>query len=616
LLTERNSFGRVLTQTLPDGRVIQTTYDANGNVASISPPSRPAHGFGYTPINLEDSYTPPDLGIGNVATTYSYNQDRQLTTITRPDGQSLTMSYEPTNGRLTTLTEPRGVTTFTYHPTSGQVSGIASPGGVSLGYTYDGSLLTGTTWAGPVAGSVTRTYDTDFRVATESVNGGNSVTFQYDPDSLLTGAGALTLTRHAQHGLLTGTTLGSVTDSYTYSTFGELSTYQTNYNGSPIFGMTYTRDALGRITQKVETIGGTTTTTVYDYDLAGRLANVTQDGTLAAHYDYDANGNRLSVTRPGTGTVSGTYDAQDRLTTYGAVTYSYSANGDLQTATSGIETTSYSYDVFGNLTAVALASGTQIEYIIDGESRRIGRKINGTLVQGFLYRDRLAPVAELDGSGEVVTRFVYGTKVNVPDYMVKGGATYRLITDHLGSVRLVLNTATGATVQRLDYDEFGQITQDTNPGFQPFGFAGGLYDSDTKLVRFGVRDYDAFPGRWTSKDPIRFAGGDPNLYGYVGNNAVNRLDPVGLYGSNGCSSNGNGCQASGARTSCGTAPEKKKCGDSAREFYCESYYILDVWDCAVMNAGFPKARDECIEAAKGRKRVCCEKGEYPNKYKK
>jgi YD repeat-containing protein len=51
---------------------------------------------------------------------------------------------------------------FAYN-SSGQVSGIASPDGVSLGYTYDGSLLTGTTWAGPVAGSVTRTYDTDFR---------------------------------------------------------------------------------------------------------------------------------------------------------------------------------------------------------------------------------------------------------------------------------------------------------------------------------------------------------------------------------------------------------------------------------------------------------------------
>jgi hypothetical protein len=71
-------------------------------------------------------------------------------------------------------------------------------------------------------------------VATESVNGGNAITFQYDPDSLLTGAGAPALTRHPQHGLLTATILGSVTDTYTYSTFGELSTYQATYIGSPI----------------------------------------------------------------------------------------------------------------------------------------------------------------------------------------------------------------------------------------------------------------------------------------------------------------------------------------------------------------------------------------------
>jgi RHS repeat-associated protein len=65
----------------------------------------------------------------------------------------------------------------------------------------------------------------------------------------------------------------------------------------------------------------------------------------------------------------------------------------------------------------------------------------------------------------------------------------------------------------MDYDEFGNVINDTNPGFQPFGFAGGLYDQDTKLVRFGARDYDASVGRWTAKDPISFNGGDTNLYG-------------------------------------------------------------------------------------------------------
>lgn len=80
----------------------------------------------------------------------------------------------------------------------------------------------------------------------------------------------------------------------------------------------------------------------------------------------------------------------------------------------------------------------------------------------------------------------------------------------------------------MDYDEFGRVLVDTNPGFQPFGFAGGLYDADTGLTRFGLRDYDAYTGRWTSKDPILFAGGDANLFGYVMNNPLNLLDPFGL----------------------------------------------------------------------------------------
>jgi uncharacterized protein RhaS with RHS repeats len=114
--------------------------------------------------------------------------------------------------------------------------------------------------------------------------------------------------------------------------------------------------------------------------------------------------------------------------------------------------------------------------------------VNGSLVQGLLYQDQLEPVAELDGSGAVVARFVYGSRPNAPDYMVKGGVTYRILSDHLGSVRLVVDTSTGAVAQRIDYDEFGRVLLDTNPGFQPFGFAGGVDDRDAGLVRFGARD--------------------------------------------------------------------------------------------------------------------------------
>jgi len=59
------------------------------------------------------------------------------------------------------------------------------------------------------------------------------------------------------------------------------------------------------------------------------------------------------------------------------------------------------------------------------------------------------------------------------------------------------------------------------------GFAGGLYDSDTGLVRFGARDYDPMVGRWVSKDPILFRGRQTNLYVYVTNDPINWLDPDG-----------------------------------------------------------------------------------------
>jgi hypothetical protein len=108
--------------------------------------------------------------------------------------------------------------------------------------------------------------------------------------------------------------------------------------------------------------------------------------------------------------------------------------------------------------------------------RRVGKKVNGALTEGFLYDGQLRPVAWLNGAGQVYATFVYGLHVNIPEYMTTSAGTFRILTDHGGSPRLVVNTTSGAVAQRQDYDSFGQVLADTNPGFQPFGFAGGLYD--------------------------------------------------------------------------------------------------------------------------------------------
>lgn len=374
-------------------------------------------------------------------------------------------------------------------------------------------------------GAVSRTYNNNFRITSTSVNGSQPVNLQYDPDGLLVQAGALTLNRDGRNGLITGTKLGNLTTSQEYNGFGQWRRFSAAFDNKEIFVVQYERDALGRISNKIETVAGQKSTYTYAHDLAGRLIDVTKNGVKIAHYEYDSNGNRLKYRGPKS-TLSGRYDAQDRVVNYGNTTYTHTANGEWLSKTINGKTTAYNYDAFGNLRVVTLPDGTKIEYFVDGRNRRIGKKVNGKPVQGFLYQDALRPVAELDGQNNVVSRFVYTTKINVPEYMEKGGKTYRIITDHLGGPRLVVDVATGEIAQRMDRDEFGNVLEDSNPGFQPFGFAGGLYDQGTKLVRFGARDYDASTGRWTAKDPI--LGPDSNLFAYALNDPVNLYDRNGL----------------------------------------------------------------------------------------
>jgi RHS repeat-associated protein len=533
--------GRTTRQTLPDLREINYGYDANGNVTLVTPPGRPAHAFDYNAVNLTSSYNPPDIGITPDTTSYSYSLDKELTQVLRPDANTIGFTYN-TAGQLTGMNIPGGAYSYTYDPTTGNLTTITDPDGGTLSYTYDGSLLIDETWAGNVTGTVTRAYNNNFWVTSLSVNG-NGIAYSYDNDGLLTGAGSLTLSRNAQNGLLTGTTLGNVTTSLSHNGFAEVTGESASYSGSPLYDSSFVYDKLGRITEKTETVDSVTSTYAYGYDLAGRLETVTKNSVLASTYAYDDNGNRLSLTTSGGSTVSGTYDDQDRLTSYGNATYTYTANGELETKTIGADTTVYDYDELGNLISVTLPDGTFIEYIIDGRNRRVARLINGVFIEGFLYQSQLNPVAKVDDTGNVMERYVYADKGNVPAYMTKGSSTYRIISDHLGSPRIIVDINTGSIAQRMDYDEFGNVILDTNPGFQPFGFAGGLYDSQTGLVRFGARDYDPETGRWTAKDPIRFKGGDTNLYGYVLNDPVNFVDPWGLYGSKNCEYYDQACAA-------------------------------------------------------------------------
>jgi RHS repeat-associated protein len=576
LFTVYDPVGRLLQETLPGGRPVAFQYDPNGNMVELDPPLitqtygsgttyQAQHVLGYSLLNQLGTYEVYDAAAPSTSlthTSYDYTLDRLLGAVHRPEGD--TVGFDSTNGRLNDVTLPTGERVqIDYEGPTGRVLDVTGPtANEEVMFQYNGSLLTDMTWSGPVPGTLHRNYDNFFRIQDESA-AGVDVYFGYDADGLLNClgtstiapsppcAGALRIDRTSGMWLLGGTTFpvgGSapVVELYTPNGFGETMSYTASVAGQAVYTVDYTRDLLGRISTRSESLtntdGATTRSYVYTYtyDAAGRLTDVVEaDSGLMVHYDYDDNGNRLRRhDNSGAADEIGSYDVQDRQLGYGGLGFTYTASGQRESATamdgSGKETT-YTYDALGNLRTVVLPDGTSITYMIDGQGRRVGKQVNGTLLQAWLYEDgvRIAAEVDYDTTGHVAhtKRFAYGSKANAPDLMIQDGVRYRILSDHLGSPRLVVSEV-GAIVASWDWDEYGRPLVSQEPAGEsapmlPFGFAGGLFDHDTRLVRFGARDYDPNTGRWTAKDPILLAGGDSNVYAYAASDAVNFRDAGG-----------------------------------------------------------------------------------------
>jgi RHS repeat-associated protein len=531
----RDLMGRLRALDRADGAETLWDLDDADNVRSLTPPNGQAHLFSYwEKSKLLKEVTPPAAASGSGATQFDYDDLSESTSalkkIRRADGRAIEFGYDAM-GRLSSQKLENATLNFYY--TQDHLTRINRSDGVTVDQTFDGPLWTSSKWSGSVTGNVKATYDKNLWLSSLTVNDASTVNFTYDDDGLLTAAtstaGSITFTRDPATGNATAVTVGNVTSQQQISNFGELSHLSTAVSGSALFEQTIVeRDALGRIRHLTETVQGTSHDVTYEYDLAGRLTKQTRDG-IATTYGYDANGNRTSVQIGTAAPVTAAYDAQDRILNAGTQTYAHDAHGDRKSQTVGTKSQDYTYDELGNLLKVVVKDGTTqhtVEYIVDGLGRRVARRIDGNFDKKWLYRDSLRPVAEVDAAG-VFTHFIYASHSplgGAPVAMIRSGVLYRVVQDHLGSVRLVVNAQTGEVAQSFEFDAYGRVLSESGAGFQPFGFAGGLYDAVTGLVRFGARDYDAETGRWTNRDPIGFGGQQGNQYLYVGGDAVNWVD--------------------------------------------------------------------------------------------
>ena len=124
------------------------------------------------------------------------------------------------------------------------------------------------------------------------------------------------------------------------------------------------------------------------------------------------------------------------------------------------------------------------------------------------------------------TTFLQGPILNELLGTTNGSTKRYYYLDGLGSV-LTITDATGAVVRSTLYSAYGMTRQASGSVANPVDFTGAPFETEPGFHFMRERYFDSRVGSWLTQDPIRIAGG-PNLYAYVSNNPVNRVDPFGL----------------------------------------------------------------------------------------
>lgn len=418
------------------------TYDLNGNVKTVTTPDNVTTTYDYDHLNRQTKVSRPGVDENGsavtIATTTTYNWEGKPFSTADAKGQTTAYSYNQ-RGFLTGVTDAKGGVTAYYYDHAGRKTGEVSPEYYDGGKTLD------------QMNRVVYTYDQMDRVTAKADK-------YLDP----TGGQWVTLTSR----------------TYTYDKKGNLIKEQDALGVEGNYGTEYTYNLADKQVTVLDPVSGERSlpySVQYGYDGLGRKTKETTAKGVATAYTYDDGGNLTGVTVHGEAMKTMAYDLAGNITALtdgnGHTTaFSYNAFGKTRTAvTPGDETIPpntllYQYDQMGNLAYVEDSVGKAETYTYDHQGRETSRtekKSDGSqaITISVRYDVNGNKRYETDGNG-VVTEYTYdqlnrvtAAKITVSGGLQSTGYTY----DKNGNLLTVTDWRGNITTH--SYDPLNRLTE-------------------------------------------------------------------------------------------------------------------------------------------------------------
>ena len=518
----------------PTGQdILAYTYDNDGNVKTVTYSDGEVREHTYNAQNELESVILPT----GVTIDYTYDDAGvELTRTSSLDGL-VTSTYDEDSGQLVSVEDNTGITNYIYDETTNEFLGIDYSNGGSLRYQYDNlSRITGV--------SVKANADSETYTTAYEYDGVGNLVKVTDPND-----GETVMVYDRLNRLTSRTLPNGVTSTYDYQVntdWVEKITH-TASDGTVLASTEYIREGMG---EPVKIIREDGSYVEVDYDDSLRVIKETYFDSSDVQteeivYTYDAEGNRATVS---SGEAAGTYNYDNIHSLIGITTatgdeiYTYDAGGRIESITRDGETWNIEYNTADLITLITDSEGNiVVQYTYDSNGRRIEATDNSGsrdyLVAPMGNSDLESPHIITNDNGDLISAYVYGGAMPLMRLDENGNPVYYL-TDAMGSV-IGLADGSGAEVADFRYDSFGNLRSSTGVEGDreelaggDFRFQGQWLESTTDLYHFRARYYDPESGRFVSRDPVEVIEYEPessNPYQFVYNNPRIYSDPSGEF---------------------------------------------------------------------------------------